>query len=133
MVDAVYSTVHTTDDYLRWASSHCARTSATVNDDLARPQDLARPKLAVSLHFLKVIIEVVPLANHSYRGMAILQYDRRHPLGQPSRIVIIPQRAMRIVVTLYTNHQDPCQICDKWTVCGIASRAKPLQESTGFL
>ena len=35
--------VYTTDDYLRWA---CARTSATANGDLARPQDLAQPKPA---------------------------------------------------------------------------------------
>ena len=47
VVDAVYATVHATDDYLRWASSHCARTSATANGDLARPQDLAQPEPAV--------------------------------------------------------------------------------------
>ena len=39
VVDAVYATVHTTDDYLWWASSHCAGTSCTANGDLARPQD----------------------------------------------------------------------------------------------
>ena len=44
-VDAVYATVHATY-YLQWASSHCARTSATANGDLARPQDLAQPKPA---------------------------------------------------------------------------------------
>ena len=41
-VGAVYATVHATDDYLRWASSHCARTSATANSGLARPQVLAQ-------------------------------------------------------------------------------------------
>ena len=48
VVDAVYATVHATDDYLRWASSHCARTPATANGDLARPPDptLAQPKPA---------------------------------------------------------------------------------------
>ena len=30
VVDAVYATVHATEDYLQWASSHCARTSATA-------------------------------------------------------------------------------------------------------
>ena len=34
VVDAVYATVHATDDYLQWASSHRARTSATANGDL---------------------------------------------------------------------------------------------------
>ena len=28
-------TVQTTDDYLRWASSHCAGTSATAEGNLA--------------------------------------------------------------------------------------------------
>ena len=48
VVDAftVYTTVHVTDDYLWWASAHCARTSATANSDLARPHDLAQPKPA---------------------------------------------------------------------------------------
>ena len=46
VVDAVYARVHATDDYIRWASSHCARTSATANSDLARPQDLAQPRPA---------------------------------------------------------------------------------------
>ena len=48
VVDAVCATVHATDDYLRWASSHCARTPATANGDLARPPDptLAQPKPA---------------------------------------------------------------------------------------
>ena len=41
-----YPTVHATDDYLQWASSHCARTSATANGDLVRPQALAQPKPA---------------------------------------------------------------------------------------
>ena len=35
VVGAVYATVRATDDYLQWASSHCARTSATANGDLA--------------------------------------------------------------------------------------------------
>ena len=39
------TTVHATD-YLWRASSHCTRTSATADGDLARPQDLAQPKLA---------------------------------------------------------------------------------------
>ena len=48
VVGAVCAMVHATDDYLRWASSHCARTPATINGDLARPPDptLAQPKLA---------------------------------------------------------------------------------------
>ena len=48
VVGAVCATVHATDDYLRWASSHCARTPATANGDLARPPDpaLAQPKPA---------------------------------------------------------------------------------------
>ena len=48
VVDTVCATVHATDDYLRWASSHCARTPATANGDLARPPDptLAQPKPA---------------------------------------------------------------------------------------
>ena len=53
VVGAVCATVHATDDYLRWASSHCARTPATANGDLARPPDptLAQPKPAQrSLH-----------------------------------------------------------------------------------
>ena len=33
-------------DYLWRASSHCARTSATAEDDPARPQDLAQSKPA---------------------------------------------------------------------------------------
>ena len=41
VVDAVYAMVHATDDYLQWASSHCARTPATANGELARPRDLA--------------------------------------------------------------------------------------------
>ena len=40
VVGAVCATVHVTDDYLWWASSHCARTPATTNGDLARPPDL---------------------------------------------------------------------------------------------
>ena len=40
VVGAVCATVHATDDYLRWASSHCARTPATTNGDLAQPPDL---------------------------------------------------------------------------------------------
>ena len=48
VVDAVCATVHATDDCLRWASSHCARTPATANGDLAQPPDptLAQPKPA---------------------------------------------------------------------------------------
>ena len=52
VVGAVCATVHATDDCQQWASSHCARTSATANGDLARPPDpaqpqaLAQPKLA---------------------------------------------------------------------------------------
>ena len=48
VVGAVCATVHATDDYLRWASSHCARTPATANGNLARPPDptLAQPKPA---------------------------------------------------------------------------------------
>ena len=48
VVGAVCATVHATDDYLRRASSHCARTPATANGDLARPPDptLAQPKPA---------------------------------------------------------------------------------------
>ena len=48
VVGAVCATVHATDDYLQWASSHCARTPATANGDLARPPDptLAQPKPA---------------------------------------------------------------------------------------
>ena len=48
VVGAVCATVHVTDDYLRWASSHCARTPATANGDLARPPDpaLTQPKPA---------------------------------------------------------------------------------------
>ena len=48
VVGTVCATVHVTDDYLRWASSHCARTPATANGDLARPPDpaLAQPKPA---------------------------------------------------------------------------------------
>ena len=46
VVGAVCATVHATDDYLRWASSHCARTPATANGDLAQPQALAQPKPA---------------------------------------------------------------------------------------
>ena len=42
VVGAVCATVHATDDYLRWASSHCARTPATANGDPA----LAQPKPA---------------------------------------------------------------------------------------
>ena len=38
VVGAVCATVHATDDYLRWASSHCAKTPATANGDLAQPQ-----------------------------------------------------------------------------------------------
>ena len=44
VVGAVCATVHATDDYLRWASSHCARTPATANGDLARPPDPAQPQ-----------------------------------------------------------------------------------------
>ena len=44
VVGAVCATVHATDDYLRWASSHCTRTPATANGDLARPPDLAQPQ-----------------------------------------------------------------------------------------
>ena len=48
VVDAVCTMVHAMDDYLQWASSHCARTPATANGDLARLPDptLAQPKLA---------------------------------------------------------------------------------------
>ena len=42
VVGAVCATVHATDDYLRWASSHCARTPATANGDPA----LAQPRPA---------------------------------------------------------------------------------------
>ena len=31
---AVYATVHATDDYLQWASNHCAGTPATVEGDM---------------------------------------------------------------------------------------------------
>ena len=44
VVGAVCATVHATDDYLRWASSYCARTPATANGDLARPPDPAQPQ-----------------------------------------------------------------------------------------
>ena len=37
VVDVACATVHVTDDHLQWASSHCARTSATPNGDLTRP------------------------------------------------------------------------------------------------
>ena len=57
VVDAVYATVHATDDYLRWASSHCARASATANGDLARPQDLAQPKPAQRTLLLRFFYE----------------------------------------------------------------------------
>ena len=48
VVGAVCATVHVTDDYLQWASSHCARTPDTTNGDLAQPPDptLAQPKPA---------------------------------------------------------------------------------------
>ena len=48
VVGAVCTTVHATDNYLWWASSHCARTPATANGDLAQLPDptLAQPKLA---------------------------------------------------------------------------------------
>ena len=36
VVDAVYATARATDDYLRWASSHCTRTPATAEGDLSR-------------------------------------------------------------------------------------------------
>ena len=36
VVGAVCATVYATDDYLRWASSHCARTLATAEGDLPR-------------------------------------------------------------------------------------------------
>ena len=35
VVGAVCTMVHVTDNYLWWASSHCARTPATTNGDLA--------------------------------------------------------------------------------------------------
>ena len=46
VVGPVSPTVHATDDYLQWASSHCARTPATANGDLAQPQALAQPNPA---------------------------------------------------------------------------------------
>ena len=54
VVGAVCATVHATDDYLRWASSHCARTPATANGDLARPPDpaLTQPKPAQRMRSL---------------------------------------------------------------------------------
>ena len=44
VVGAVCATVHATNDYLRWASSHCAKTPATANGDLARLPDPAQPQ-----------------------------------------------------------------------------------------
>ena len=48
VVSAVCATVHATDDYLRWASSHCARTPATANGDLAQVEERI---LAGVIHF----------------------------------------------------------------------------------
>ena len=40
------TTVRTTDDYLRWASCHCDRTSATAEGDLPCTRGPAQLKLA---------------------------------------------------------------------------------------
>ena len=50
VVDVVYATVHVTDDYLRWACSHCARTSATANGDLAQPKPAQRATRRGTVH-----------------------------------------------------------------------------------
>ena len=55
VVGLVYATVHATDDCLRWASSHCARTFATANSDLPRPQAPAQPKPAQRSIFILLI------------------------------------------------------------------------------
>ena len=36
VVGTLCATVHATDDYLRWATSHCARTPAPAESDLPR-------------------------------------------------------------------------------------------------
>ena len=46
VVGVVYAMIYVTDNYLWWASSHCARTPTTTDGDLAQLQALAQPKLA---------------------------------------------------------------------------------------
>ena len=50
VVGVVCAMIYVTDNYLWWASSHCARTPATTDGDLAQLQALAQPKLAQHPH-----------------------------------------------------------------------------------